>query len=426
MSERLKVNVYLTVSIRGKSMESKKIVGVSGLGLALLLGTQGAMAQVAVQPQAIPFGSFVLVPTLAAQTVYDDNIYGLHDGEVGSFSQILNPNLALVAQDRLNVYTANYGLKAASYANDSNDSYADQQFRLSAHVEPDSRLRLNGNVAYSMLHDDRGSGASSGFDLVDIRAIGEVDKYDSASIGAGLEYGAKDARGLAVLTAEMAQKRYDRNALAIARDNDRLSTLLGLRARVMPKTTVLIDYERVDTNYKADVLAGGVNDTLDTRLLLGLVWENTAQTTGKLRLGKGKRDTDNQKDISKFTWDLGVTWSPQAFDSITLDAGSRVSDANQPYTSVESTNYSVSWTHDWLARFNTVVSLGSSKDDYRGNPLPVDDRSDDSKTYGVAANYQMRRWLVLSAGVNTSDRSSDIKAFDTKRSVMSVGAQISL
>jgi hypothetical protein len=34
--------------------------------------------------------------------------------------------LAFIAQDRLNVYKAVYNLNAASFANDSNDSYADQ------------------------------------------------------------------------------------------------------------------------------------------------------------------------------------------------------------------------------------------------------------------------------------------------------------
>ncbi len=407
-------------------MESKKIVGVSGLGLALLLGAQGAMAQVAVQPQAIPFGSFVLVPSLIAQTVLDDNIYGLHDGEVSSFSQILNPSLQFVAQDRLNVYSATYSLKAASYANDSNDSYADQNFALGAHVEPSGRLRFDGSLGYSMLHDDRGTGSTSGFSLVDIRKIGEVDKYNVTSVGGGIEYGAQDARGLAVLNASMSQKRYDRGFVATARDNDMLNTLVGLRARVMPKTTILVDYERQDTNYKTDPLAGGYADALDNRLLVGVTWENTAQTTGKLRLGNGKRKVDGQKELTKFTWDLIGTWSPQARDVVNVDAGARAGDANLPYTSVENTHFTASWTHDWLDRVNTVVTLGTAKDDYKGNPLPVDNRSDDTKTYGLATNYQMRRWLVLSAGVSVNDRSSDIKSFDTKRSVMSVGAQISL
>jgi hypothetical protein len=417
------VNVYLTISIRGKNMESKNIVGMSVLGLTFLLGAQGAMAQVATQPQGVPFGSFVLVPTLNVKTVSDDNIYGLSSNEVSSFSQILNPNLAFIAQDRLNVYRAVYNLNAASYANDSNDSYADQSFDLSAHLEPSVRLRFDSGLAYRMLHDDRGSGRTSGQGLTAILASGEVDKYDVASIRGGVEYGAATARGLIVFTVDMSQKRYARDFVAFGRDNDTLSSLLGLRARVMPKTTLLVDYEYTDTNYKTDLVKGGTADTQDNRILAGVSWENTAQTTGKLRLGQGKRAIEAGADINKFTWDLGVIWKPVVLDTININGGARASDATAPYTSVENTNYSLSWTHDWLDRFNTTISLGSSKDDYKG-VTPA--RSDDSKNYGLSANYQMRRWLTFNAGINVTDRSSNAAGFANKRNVMSVGAQVSL
>lgn len=402
-------------------MESKNIVGMSVLGLTFLFGAQGALAQVAIQPQSVPFGSFVLVPTVSLKTVSDDNIYNLPSNEVSSFSQILNPNLAFIAQDRLNVYKAVYNLSAASFANDSNDSYADQIFDLSAHVESSARLRLDGGLAYKMLHDDRGTGMTSGLGLATILASGEVDKYDVTTVRGGVEYGAKTARGLMVLNADMNQKRYSRST-SVNRDNDTLNALLGLRARIMPKTTALVDYEYSDTNYKTNATA----DTQDNRILLGLTWENTAQTTGKLRLGQGKRKVDGGADINKFTWDLGAVWKPVPLDTIAINGGARASDATVPYTSVENTNYSLSWTHDWLDRFNTTVSLGSSKDDYKGNPQAVDNRNDDTNTYGVAANYQMRRWLVLNAAINVNDRSSNQAAYDSKRNVMSVGAQISL
>jgi hypothetical protein len=386
-------------------MESKNIVGMSVLGLTFLLGVQSVNAQVVLQPQAVPLGSFTLVPTLNLRTVSDDNIYGLPSNEVSSFSQIVSPNLAFIAQDRLNVYQAVYNLNAASYANDSNDSYADQNFDLSAHIESSARLRLDGGLAYRMLHDDRGTGATSGVGLFDILNYGEVDKYNVTSLRGGLEYGAKTARGLLVF------------------NNDTLNALLGLRAVVMPKTTVLVDYEYSNTNYKTDFALGGANDTKDNRILVGVSWESTAQTTGKLRLGQGKRKVDNASDINKFTWDLGLVWRPVVLDAINVNAGARASDATAPYTSVENSNYSLSWTHDWLDRFNTTVSLGKAKDNYKGAPTL---RNDDSKTYGVAANYQMRDWLVLNAGVNILDRITTDATYANKRNVISVGAQVAL
>lgn len=407
-------------------MESKNIVGLSVFGLAFLFGAQGALAQVAIDPQSVPFGSFVLVPTLTLKTVSDDNIYSSASEEVSSFSQIVNPNLAFSAQDRSNIYKAVYNLNAAGFANDSNDSYADQTFDLNAHVEPSSRFRFDAGLAYKMLHDDRGTTAS-GKSLADIRKIGEVDKYDVSGVRGGFEYGAKTARGLIVFTADMAQKRYSRDGTAKGKDNDTLTTLLGLRAKVWPMTTLLIDYEFTDTNYKTDVSNGGTADVKDDRILAGVSWEATAQTTGKLRVGNSARQVDGSAEISKLTWDLGVVWKPVKFDTISLNASDKTSDGTDPYSSVQATSYSVSWTHDWLDRLNSTVSLGDNKSDYALKPNAVGKaRTDVSKTYGLTVNYQMRRWLVLNAGVNVSDNGSSDAAFATKRNVMSVGAQISL
>ena len=399
---------------------------MSFLGLTCLVGAQSALAQVALKPQAIPFESFVLVPTLNTRTVFDDNIYSLDANEVSSFSQVVNPNFTFLAQDRLNVYQLFYNLNAAGFANDSNDSYNDHKLGVSAHLEPSVRLRYDAGLTYALLHDDRGTGASSGFSLGRIRndanndgvfdgGIGEVDKYKLTTLSGGVEYGAKTARGLLVANGDINQKRYSRQSSADARDNDTVNVLLGLRARLMPKTTFLVDYEISDTNYD-----GTSPDTKDNRILAGITWENAIQSTGKLRLGQSNRQIDGAADLDKFTWDLGLIWKPVALDTISINGGARASDGVNN-TTIENTNYSVSWTHDWADRFNTTLSLGVSEDDYQGVV-----RTDETTTYGIFANYQMRRWLVLSAGINSSDKDSTDLNVSNKRNVMSIGAQVSL
>lgn len=396
---------------------------MSFLGLTCLVGAQTALAQTALQPQAIPFDSFVLIPTLNTRTVFDDNIYSLNSNEVSSFSQVINPNLSFVAQDRLNVYQLFYNLNAAGFANDSNDSYNDHKLGVNAHLEPSVRLRYDAGLTYALLHDDRGTGASSGFGIDQIRGdgtaanlgMGEVDKFNLATISGGVEYGAKTARGSLVANGDINQKRYSRQSSADARDNDTVNVLLGLRARLMPKTTFLVDYEISDTNYD-----GTSPDTKDNRILAGITWENAIQSTGKLRLGQSNRQIDGAADLDKFTWDLGLIWKPVALDTISINGGARASDGVNNRT-IENTNYSVSWTHDWADRFNTTLSLGVSEDDYQGVV-----RTDETTTYGIFANYQMRRWLVLSAGINSSDKDSTEPDVSNKRNVMSIGAQVSL
>ena len=397
-------------------MECKNILGMSFLGLTCLVGAQTALAQTALQPQAIPFDSFVLIPTLNTRTVFDDNIYSLDANEVSSFSQVVNPNFTFLAQDRLNVYQLFYNLNAAGFANDSNDSYNDHKLGVSAHLEPSVRLRYDAGLTYALLHDDRGTGASSGFGIDQIRGDGTAaNLYKLTTLSGGVEYGAKTARGLLVANGDINQKRYSRQSSADARDNDTVNVLLGLRARLMPKTTFLVDYEISDTNYD-----GASPDTKDNRILAGITWENAIQSTGKLRLGQSNRQIDGAADLDKFTWDLGLIWKPVALDTISINGGARASDGVNN-TTIENTNYSVSWTHDWADRFNTTLSLGVSEDDYQGVV-----RTDETTSYGIFVNYQMRRWLVLSAGINSSDKDSTEPNVSNKRNVMSIGAQVSL
>jgi len=195
-------------------MERNLKLGVAGLGMSLLMGSSIASAEIALNPQAIRYDSFSIIPLLGVKTAVDDNIYSLSKDEVSSSYLELSPSMAMVAQDRNNVYQLAFTGVARSYSNASDDSFFDQNILASAHVEPSSRLRLDAGAGYKMLHDDRGTGRSSGMDLAYILAMGEVDKFNVTSANVGMQYGAPDARGLFTLGYGVDQKRYSRGVVA--------------------------------------------------------------------------------------------------------------------------------------------------------------------------------------------------------------------
>lgn len=406
-------------------MERNLKLGIAGAGLALLMGTQAAFAGVALDPQLIQYGSFAFVPTLKTYAGYDDNLYNFSVGEVGSYYLGVSPSFMLLAQERYNAYRLNYELDGRTYSHKSDDSYLDHNLSATAHVEPNGRLRLDGGIAYKMLHDARGTGRSSGFTHSQIlgtntlRGMGEVDKYDVLSADGKMEYGAKDARGMVVASLGVAQKRYDR-AAATPRDNDQVTGGLGFHVRVLPKTKATLEWEHVDTNYD-----GTTADTVDDRYYAGLVWENTVQTTGKLRLGKSKRDVSGAKGRSKFSWDAGLVWSPVERDVVTLMTGSKVGDSDTLADSSVNTSYSVAWKHDWAERLNSEVGVAIATTEYQ-NAAGAKYRTDDTNTYRAGLNYQMRRWLVLNGGVELTNRDSNAAFFDSDRTIYTVGAHISL
>ncbi|HQV41913.1 MAG TPA: hypothetical protein PLN04_07835, partial [Moraxellaceae bacterium] len=77
-----------------------KKLTLSSLTAAIALSAQGAVAGVALDPQAINLEPFQLVPLLGAQMIMDDNIYNLSANEVDSMIFVVSPSVSLSAQDR--------------------------------------------------------------------------------------------------------------------------------------------------------------------------------------------------------------------------------------------------------------------------------------------------------------------------------------
>lgn len=396
----------------------------SSIAMAVALASQTLMAQVAVDPQGIDLEPFLFVPTLEVGLRHDSNIYNLPSSqEVDSMVMTIAPTLRLLAQDRANSYYVQYGMVAGLYFEDSDDNFIDHNLSVGAQFEPTSRVRFGVNGGYAMLHDDRGTGASEGGGLAGVLALSEPDQYKRTSLGANLEYGAQDAVGQLVAGLGFAQKRYDRAAAAQSRDLDTLDLNLGLRMRLMPKTKMLFDIERQQGRYE-DAATSASADYDDTRLLVGLTWEATGKTTGRVRVGTSDRELPN-RDVSAFTWDAGVTWSPREHYRFTFDGGQRTTDGTFPTLAIENTYYTVGWNHDWTPRVESRLAYTLSTDDHE-RATGFGTREDDTSTIAANLNYQMRRWLVFGASVSLRTRDSTAAGFDYDRNVIALNALISL
>lgn len=404
-------------------MESIKKLAGSSVAVFVALAAQAAVAEVAIQPQAIDLEPFSLVPVVVAQLKQDDNIYLLHDGAVSSSVLEVNPSLNLISNDRENSYSLRYAMDAALYGEDKNN-YIDHVLAVNAHVEPTGRFRFDLGAGYSLLHDDLGTGFTSGFNKAQIDARSGPDTYALAALNGGVEYGAADAAGQLALNLGFDQKRYDQSDVAASRDLDDLNGLLEFRMRVMPKTRLLLDYERGEGNY-ANNVTSRTFDYTDNSYLVGAAWTDSASTSGKVRLGSGKRDLASGQSLSSFRWDLGVVWTPLQYSQFTLDGYEHFADGVYPSLSVKTTSVAGGWKHDWSDRWQSVASLELRKDDHdvvAGFPK----RQDDTTTLGVAVNYQMRRWLLLGGAISMARRSSDISAYEYNRNILSLNVQASL
>ena len=99
-------------------------------------------------------------------------------------------------------------------------------------------------------------------------------------------------------------------------------------------------------------------------------------------------------------------------------------DGTYPTTVIDSKAVDLGWTHDWTDRWQSILTFGFAKDDH--TRVSAGPREDDTKDYGFALNYQMRRWLILGAGARQKDRDSTDNTYDYDRLVYSLNAQLSL
>ncbi|HEX6591684.1 MAG TPA: outer membrane beta-barrel protein [Moraxellaceae bacterium] len=385
---------------------------------------QASQASVALDPQAVNLEPFRFVPTLTTELKQDSNVYRLPSNEVSSSVLVVSPTFDLIAQDRDNAYSARYALRAGLYGEDISN-YLDNLFNVNAHIEPTDRFRFDLGAGYNFLHDDLGTAFTEGYTEQQILARGSPDTYNLATIKGGLEYGAQDAAGQIALDVNFGQTRYDQEDAAKARDIDTLNSILEFRLRLMPKTRLLIDLERNKGSY-SDSATATSSDYTETNYLLGVSWESTASTTGKIRFGNSKRELTNVgADRSKTTWDAGIVWTPLERARFTLDASQRFQDGTYPTVVIDSKNLALGWTHDWSDRWQSVLTAGLGKDDHTRVPA-AGPREDDMHDYGFALNYQMRRWLILGAGARQKDRDSTDNTYDYDRLVYSLNAQLSL
>lgn len=380
-----------------------------------------ANAAVALEPQAIKLDAFGFIPTVAVELQQDSNVYSSSTNEVSSSAMLVSPDFVLQAQDRENVYALHYGLRAGLYEEDNNN-FVDHFLDAKGHIEPTDRVRFDLGASFGRSHDSLGTKRTEGFASTVLNTF-DPDQYKNTAINAGVEYGAKAATGQVALTAGYNHKRYDTQAARAGYDMDNVNTQFEYRYRIAPKTRMILDLEYNTGDY-ANAATAAASDYTEKNALIGVTWENSAATTGKLRVGTGKRITSAYSK-TKAMWDLDTVWSPLPRDQFTFGTMRRFQDGNGG-TIMDTTSYNAGWTHNWLPRLDSTLNLGWSEDSYPVSPTYAAGRDDKTKTATLGLNYQMRRWLVMGAGVSFKDRSSSLAGFDLDRNIYSINAQLSL
>lgn len=393
------------------------------IALSVICATPTLFAQEAGRIQA---GQFDLIPSFTSSMAYVDNVANARDNQskIYSWRTTLSPELIAATQVNGNPVQIGYRLERGVYFSSSNDDYTDHFVEASGDFELNSRHRVSALAQYEDGHEDRGTGFSIGTGL----DISTPDTYKSSNLSAEYTYGAVTSDGLITLKTRRQSLDYDRSEDAYL-IRDRVKTMVGgeFGYQIGAATSAVIDITQTYVRYD-EQLDFVTRDSDETRVLVGVVWESTAATTGFAKVGYKEKEFEDQSRGTFYgtDWEVGIDWQPVSYSTFRISTSADTFETNGEGDFIRGQNYSVRWNHDWLERLSTSFSVTQQDDEYVFNEIDIDNRDDELMNYSASLSYQARRWLKFSTYYQYIDRDSNRETIGYDKSEIGVTAEVTL
>lgn len=346
-------------------------------------------------------GVFVF-PSVLGGLGHNDNVIGTAAGAISSVITSIQPKVVAELKKSGDRYTLTYNGNLTRYASSSADNFNSHEVVLAGDNYFSSRSRLGWSAAYISNADPRGT--------TDRVQSAEPDRWHAPVLQGLYIYGSKGAQGRIEVEGGLQAKRYDNNRLfTVASDVDIQSTAGRFFWRAMPKTSAVVEVRHISSDYK---LSTSLNDNRDTRLLVGLVWDAAAKTTGSFKIGHQRKNFDapGMKDASTGTYEGSLKWSPRTYSEVEGTIGRAALDSTGVGDYVTSTNANLAWTHKWKSYLTSRVTAGTSKADFANAG-----RSDTTRYIGVGVFYEVSRNMRAGLELANTRRNSNLSIYDFTR-----------
>lgn len=363
-----------------------------------------------INPQAIDVYGFDFTPSFLFSESYDDNFREVENNKKSSMITKLAPTFELKAEDRNSATRLIWQPTRYIYHDESDASNTAQRVRAESVMEFTDRHRLKLEAEYRKWERTESTAVE-----------GINDKLNNKRVGGLYTFGAKSADNQIDVGANYAELRYD-NGDGINDDKERNTTALTSTwyHRIGSNTRGLLEYDHTHFDYlQADSPRSSNSDAV----LAGAVWDFTARTTGKVRVGYEKKNFDNSesKDLDNPTWQVDLQWKPRTYSTFTFVARQALAEGDDGAEAVKSTFTRVGWRHGWTERISTVAQAGIGRYVYEGQS-----RTDNFQDYNLAVVYAMRRWLDIEVGYRYRDNDSDADDESFTRNVFQISFNVSL
>lgn len=405
----------------------------------------GAFASLAAAQDGtgVQAGPFRVKPTLGVTVGNDSNVAQSSFNEVSSFYTRVSPGIRFDSGNEARSFSLAYELDAARYSDSEQDDYNDQRLSAGVRFSPTVRTRFNVDAGLERGHDRRGTNSRQGTQI-DFQNR-DADKWDRRSLDAGFDYGAPGARGALGVQAGISNLDYINNE-DYSRFGDRDLSYVGARFGwlITTKTQAFVSARASTIDYDQNRIGASgriYNLDSDERLyLVGLQFDATAKTSGRIGVGQMRKDFDDPtlRSYSGTAWDVGLQFRPRSYSVIDLSTRRGTQEAVNFLGGFTDTDFlinrsvTLAWTHGWSDRFNTGLDVGRENLSYQA--LDREIREDALNFWGISADYKLRDWFSIGAGYKSYRRSGDVQSatpatsglFDYDRDEVSVSFEASL
>jgi hypothetical protein len=397
------------------------------LGWVIAAGMAAGSGQALAAPDyaSIPLTDGVrATPALDLETRHDGNIFQTDDNEEDSIVTVVSPAVSLEAGGGLDSLTASYSGSYGYYESSSDDNYADHSFSIDG-SKGGGLGTLSGYVGLDLGHDDRGTGPSNGLGGLTTAVFDEPTEFETYSWGGmvALTGGGRTSIDLGYDGLDTEYTNFRSFTRARDRRSDEFSVDVGYE--LTGKTSAVLEASTKDVRYDFTPAGADELDSDEIRVSGGLEWDATARTTGRVTLGWKEKDFDaaSRDDQSGLTWGAQVTWAPKTYSTFTFGTQNGFRETDNEGDVIETTSYNVGWNYAMNERFSWNTGVSLTTEEYEG---AASGRDDDFYSFNVSADYDWRRWLTVSGGLDLSMRSSSEDRADFDRNKVFVRVMMGL
>lgn len=364
---------------------------------------------------SLPELGFSLIPSIAVNYKFNDNINNAHTDQQGSNITEISPALRIEGQTYRQQISFEYKAKQALYAEDSDYNYTDHALQTALAYDINHQHKITMAYQFQLGHDEANTGILTG----DNDSIKPAIFYNQ-HFYFDYSYGSQSAKASLVPRLAVIHKRYDEEnqRYTTAADFDDYQLGLAFYYRVTASINLLVDASHTISDYKNTVAQ---QDSYNNLLYTGVNWDITGKTQGIIKLGYENINfaDPNRESQADPSWDLAINWKPKSYSTFNLNSSQKITHAVTNLSSIKTNKRAISWQHNWRHNLSSSIAYQNLQEVYLDQA-----REDISDNINITLNYQLRYWLIFGLSYAYEQRKSSMSQLSYDKNVYGITSRL--